>query len=128
MLTANRCMQSTSSRRSYSELPPSFGRGIAKPTGQGIVFGRMQRFEWPVQRDALNAALPPSIGPNPYTKKPRSLSTTGSLKKNLAAPYFHAALRRTILGMEAFNFRVRNGNGWFHLRKPPGKFSVSGLV
>ena len=34
---------------------------------------------------------------------------------DLATSYFHRTYRPTIIGAEAFHFRVRNGTGWFHL-------------
>ena len=33
----------------------------------------------------------------------------------LATTYSHRTFRPTIIGAEAFHFRVRNGTGWFHL-------------
>ena len=35
----------------------------------------------------------------------------------LATTYFHTGYTRTIIGDDAFHFRVRYGNGWGHVSK-----------
>ena len=61
-----------------------------------------------------NARLPPSAH-EPWAKKEPSTLLGKVLGINLATSYFHRTYRPTIIGAEAFHFRVRNGTGWFHL-------------
>ncbi len=62
-----------------------------------------------------------TLGQTPKTlrhkKTPPSLLRVGFLlvrKGVLAATYFHTAYRRTIIGIETFHGRVRDGNEWGH--------------
>lgn len=47
-------------------------------------------------------------------KEPRRALGPGGVDL-LATTYFHTGYPRTIIGDDAFHFRVRDGNGWFHV-------------
>ena len=66
----------------------------------------------PTVADASGCCHPPRVI---RAKKEPSTLLGKVLGMNLATSYFHRTCRPTIIGAEAFHFRVRNGTGWFHL-------------
>ncbi len=102
-MTISPCKSPSLSHDKIHDLPPQYHLKQPNTPPSPISYG--------AYGDAPSTAIE-------VNKKPRrSFRSNGVM--NLAITYSRAAYRSTTIGKDMFHFRVRDGNGWFHVSGSP---------